>query len=232
MKRLSLLLLLGLLPVVVLIADPVDKDAARLKAEAFFMKKNPSSARRAQVRQDIRLALTNESFHVFNLGEDGGFVMIAGDDCYQPILRAYFRSKTPQSVSAASEGLAEVKMVGTFTPVSFEEDYSGTFFIDGSNDLYAATEWSYLNSFRAYFDVPSLHSGTATVKQIVVDFADAPDGIERISEFSEFSEHSEFSEKAPAFFDLSGRKMVNGQWSNGKLKKGIYITGGKKVVIK
>ena len=112
MKRLSLLLLLGLLPVVVLMADPVDKDAARLKAEAFFLKKNPSSARRAQVRQDIRLALTNESFHVFNLGEDGGFVMIAGDDCAPDILGysdsgSFDAENMPENLREWLDGYAE-----------------------------------------------------------------------------------------------------------------------------
>ena len=33
-------------------------------------------------------------------------------------------------------------------------------------------------------------------------------------------------------YDLSGRKIVNGKLSNGKLPKGIYIKDGKKVLIK
>ena len=63
MKRKLLLTLLTLVLPVVVMAEPVDKDAARLKAEAFFTRQNPSSARRARVQQDIRLALTNESYH-------------------------------------------------------------------------------------------------------------------------------------------------------------------------
>ena len=35
-----------------------------------------------------------------------------------------------------------------------------------------------------------------------------------------------------AIYNLAGQKMVNGQWSNGKLPRGIYIVGGRKVVIK
>ena len=34
------------------------------------------------------------------------------------------------------------------------------------------------------------------------------------------------------WYDLSGRKIVNGKLSNGKLSKGIYISKGVKVVIK
>ena len=38
---------------------------------------------------------------------------------------------------------------------------------------------------------------------------------------------------AQSVYDLSGRKITDGQWSvvSGQLKKGIYITGGKKVAI-
>ncbi|MCR5850698.1 MAG: C10 family peptidase [Bacteroidaceae bacterium] len=144
------------------------------------------------------LYLTFKSVTTTEAGKPYIVGFTSGDDCYQPILRAYFRSKAPQSVSAASEGLAEVKMVGTFTPVSFEEDYSGTFFIDGANDLYAATEWSYLNSFRAYFDVPSLHNTGQTVKRIDIDFADAPDGIGE--SYGNYGSNGDC-------FDLSGRKL-------------------------
>lgn len=34
------------------------------------------------------------------------------------------------------------------------------------------------------------------------------------------------------WFDLSGRKMVNGESVSGRLPKGVYIHNGKKVVIK
>jgi len=116
--------------------------------------------------------------------------------------------------------------VGTFAPVSFEDDYSGTFFIDGANDLYAATEWSYLNSFRAYFDVPSLHGGTATVKRIDIDFADAPDGIEDLKDFKDSKDFRD-SKDLRDYYDLSGRKL-----SGKPTKAGLYIFGNRKVVIK
>ena len=35
-----------------------------------------------------------------------------------------------------------------------------------------------------------------------------------------------------AIYNLAGQKIVNGQWSNGKLPRGIYIVGGRKVLIK
>ena len=44
---------------------------------------------------------------------------------------------------------------------------------------------------------------------------------------SQFIIHNE----GEAIYNLAGQ-MVNGQWSNGKLPRGIYIVGGKKVVVK
>ena len=35
-----------------------------------------------------------------------------------------------------------------------------------------------------------------------------------------------------AIYNLAGQKMVNGQWSNGKLPRGIYIKDGKKIIRK
>ena len=32
------------------------------------------------------------------------------------------------------------------------------------------------------------------------------------------------------WYDLSGRQMVNGKWSNGQIRKGVYIVNGKKVI--
>ncbi|MBQ7495814.1 MAG: hypothetical protein IJT75_08730, partial [Bacteroidaceae bacterium] len=32
------------------------------------------------------------------------------------------------------------------------------------------------------------------------------------------------------WYDLSGRQMVNGKWSNGQISKGVYIVNGKKVI--
>ena len=54
------------------------------------------------------------------------------------------------------------------------------------------------------------------------------DGIETI-------EHSTFNiEHSEAVYDISGRRVNNGQWSmiNGQLPKGLYIVGGKKILIR
>ena len=34
------------------------------------------------------------------------------------------------------------------------------------------------------------------------------------------------------FYDLQGRKLSNSKWSNGQIRKGIYIKDGRKFVVK
>ena len=34
------------------------------------------------------------------------------------------------------------------------------------------------------------------------------------------------------FYDLQGRKLSNSKWSNGQIRKGIYVKDGRKFVVK
>ena len=60
----------------------------------------------------------------------------------------------------------------------------------------------------------------------VGDLADWEDGIKEIKDSKDLNDLN------AGWFDLSGRKIVNGKWSNGKLPQGIYIRGGKKFMVK
>ena len=73
---------------------------------------------------------------------------------------------------------------------------------------------------RAAYDVYPWNYWFSTITE------DAIDGIEEIQN-SKLEIQNE-----GGWYDLSGRKIVNGKLSNGKLPRGIYINGGKKVVVK
>ena len=117
MKQRFLWTLLGLvLPVLMmtnssrLFSNPVGKDEARQKALLFINERHPAMARGAQL--NLSLALTNESYHVFNLGTEDGFVIISGDDCTDDIL-GYSDSGTfdaqnmPENLRAWLQGYAD-----------------------------------------------------------------------------------------------------------------------------
>jgi len=65
--------------------------------------------------------------------------------------------------------------------------------------------------------------------------------LEDLDEWNEFGETTDINaigqsdnvqSDDDAIYDLNGRKVAEGQLSNGQLPKGIYIQNGKKIVIK
>ena len=96
----------------VMMAGPVGKDEAKQKAMAFISKHRPAMARGAQLEQNLKVELSNESYHVFNLGSNDGFVIVSGDDCADDIL-GYADSGTfdaenmPENLKTWLQGYAE-----------------------------------------------------------------------------------------------------------------------------
>ena len=111
MNGLLTALVLMLMPVV-LMANPVGKDEARLKAMSFISERRPAMARGAQLEQDLKAELSNENYHVFNLGSNDGFVIVSGDDCIDDILGyadsgSFDAENIPDNLKAWLQGYAE-----------------------------------------------------------------------------------------------------------------------------
>ena len=90
----------------------------------------------------------------------------------------------------------------------------------GAN-IYRATSAVTLPPFSCY--LPS------DEKRSYFKLEESADGISDCSEYSDYSEHSEHSD---AIYDLSGREVANCKSTNFKLPKGIYIVGGRKLIMK
>ncbi len=72
-------------------AGSIDEEQARAKALSFLQSRRPAQANKRLVRAATPAELRNASIdeanlYVFNVGEHGGFVIIAGDDCARPVL--------------------------------------------------------------------------------------------------------------------------------------------------
>ncbi|MBQ9668764.1 MAG: hypothetical protein IJV45_08515 [Prevotella sp.] len=67
-------------------------------------------------------------------------------------------------------------------------------------------------------------NSTLRISYVGINYADT-EGIRNIDHSSLNIDH---------YFDLQGRAFKNGQWSmdNGQLRKGIYVKGGKKYILK
>ena len=80
-----------------------------------------------------------------------------------------------------------------------------------------------IKGFRAYFQLKGETASLA--RAFSIDFGDGETtGITSIGQLDNL--------QSDDWYDLSGRKLSNGQLSNRQMKKGVYIQNGKKVIIK
>ena len=89
MSRRLLLALLCLIGCVRLMADPVTASQAREKAGQFLNKRVASHARRsapAAAELKMMAAGKDDSYYIFNVGDDAGFVVVSGEDATEEIL--------------------------------------------------------------------------------------------------------------------------------------------------
>lgn len=82
---------------------------------------------------------------------------------------------------------------------------------------------SSFKTFRAYLDFPE-GSSAKMFSSFNLEMMD-PTGIESLTP-------STSRKGEESIYDLQGRKIVNGKWSNGQMPKGIYIVNGRKHIIK
>ena len=73
-------------------AEPIGKNAARYTARAFMLAKGKqlSASKPSQMKASGYTTAGDESeqpyYYVFNAGDDGGYVIVSGDDRVEPIL--------------------------------------------------------------------------------------------------------------------------------------------------
>ena len=98
------------------LAAPVSKEKAMEEASAFIIKKNPAGARK-QIRLATRASRLSEAseatgYYVFNIGDNGGFVIVSGDDRTAPILGysdegTFDAARIPANMKAWLQGYTE-----------------------------------------------------------------------------------------------------------------------------
>ena len=112
------------------------------------------------------------------------------------------------------------EFVGTLeaTTIAASTDEQNNYALNGKQFVWVKDALA-VNANKAWLAIP-----TNNARQISIVFGDA----------TAISAVSGSPADNNSFYDLSGRKVTNGQWSmvNGQLKKGIVIVDGKKVVVK
>ena len=113
-------------------------------------------------------------------------------------------------------------MVGCYSPVPVEADDKSILFLGDANTLYYSSVDRNIRSCRAYFSVPYIKGNAkAMARAFRLDFGDGEQtGITTTN-------YTNFTNDDDAWYSLDGRKL------NGKpTKSGVYVNGGRKVVIK
>ena len=148
----------------------------------------------------------------------------AGDDFTSPVFSDVTIDATASTTATGTfTGLEEVQMVGCYSPVPVEANDKSILFLGDANTLYYSSIDRDIRSCRAYFSVPYIKGNAgAKARAFRLDFGEGEQtGIITV--------HGEgFTVNgADAWYTLDGRKL-----DAKPTTKGLYINGGKKVVIK
>ena len=120
---------------------------------------------------------------------------------------------------------------GIFDPYSTGGEDKTILYLGAGNKLYYPSGDMTIGAFRAYFQLNSdITAGDPNgVRAFVLNFGDETSDATRLNDKVKMINDKE----AGAWYDLQGRRMAHSQFSilNSQLKKGVYIHGGRKVVI-
>jgi hypothetical protein len=116
MKRLAITMLMLLTAIVTMQAAKISEQTARARAKAFMQarghKMNATGIKSVKRKQARQSAETEAYFHIFNIGENSGFIVMSGDDRMVEVL-AYSDSGSvdadnmPEALQSLLEGYAE-----------------------------------------------------------------------------------------------------------------------------
>ena len=111
-----------------------------------------------------------------------------------------------------------VSFTGSYSPVSIAGEDRSILFLGASNTLYYPNAAMTIKACRAYFQ---LTEDAQTLSRFVLNFGD--EEVQGITT----TDYTDFTDKAGAWYTIDGVKL------DGKpTKKGLYIHGDRKVVVK
>ena len=147
----------------------------------------------------------------------------AGDDFTSPVFSGVtIDAKASTTVSDYDDELAEVQMVGCYSPISVNANDKSIMFMGDDNTLYYSSVKRDIRSCRAYFSVPYIKQNAGVMaRAFVLNFDD-----EEATGILEISADSK-EMKDDAWYSLDGVRL-----SGKPAQRGIYINNGNKVVIK
>ncbi len=138
--------------------------------------------------------------------------------------KAEITASTPVNSEFTLDEATKLSMKGTYAPIVCSEENKNILYVGSDGLIHYADATTSINSFRAYFEVESAESGSgegaAGVKAFVLNFNGSEStGISSVKTAT--------GDADDAWYDLSGRRI-----SVRPSAPGIYIHGGKKMVVR
>ena len=131
----------------------------------------------------------------------------------------------------ANSSDGKVSFKGTNAPMAFTEENKSILFLSTANTLYYPKSGASIKAQRAYFQLNGIEAGdpTSPVKEFRLNFNGDEEATPLLSPEGDEVEASPRGGLEGVIYDLSGRKVANGQWPTAN---GIYIKNGKKILVK
>lgn len=142
-----------------------------------------------------------------------------------------FTSSSPDSVVVDSM----IAFKGSFEAISLSANDRKKLYLGEYNTLYFPKENVPLNAFRSYFQLQgnltagdNYDGGANSIQTFFLNFGDDNTTLTSIENNKRPMLNNQSND---TWYDLSGRKIANGRLPNG-MPKGVYISNGKKTVVK
>ena len=144
-----------------------------------------------------------------------------GENIENPLFEdVVITSYEPIAVESDSYGLNTIYMVGSYAHTYVTGGDQSVMFMDAEKVICYPTEDAALNSFYAYFEIPSLQGAEETaVKAYTVDFDGGVVGIKDVDIDNE--------QYPKGWYTITGVKL-----SQMPVERGVYINNGRKVIIR
>ena len=143
-------------------------------------------------------------------------------DIKNPVFNGVTIDKTDNSYDNGVSGEERVRFLGTYKSTTFDAEDKSILFLGDANTLYYPLSGASLGAQRAYFKIGKDGGSARQITDFDIDFGDSSETTGILN-----SKISILNSSDAAWYTLDGRKL-EGQ----PTKKGLYLHGGRKVVIK
>ena len=147
-------------------------------------------------------------------------------DIVNPVFQGVTVTSTTPIDVTTEVGPGNVTFRGTYSPIDYAADNHSILFVGMNNSLYWPQKGAHLGAFRAYFELGNgitVGEANSSVRSFNLEFSEDNGDATRLNDSVKMINDNE----ADAWYTLDGVKL-----DSKPTRKGLYIYGGRKVVIK